>query len=457
MSHDMDSRLEPGAGGRWPGVSAMLVTDGDESRSLPEAPFRRVGLDVARADSLADAKRICSTLRPRLVFLPLNVDGRPAADILSKCLASQPAPVVVVIASHNEINAAAAAMRAGAFDCLFRPFSPGRLEKTIIAALKTLPEPVAPVGVASVSRNPAPTFDEDAEDAGPILAASQEIRALLDRARMLAASDAPVIITGEGGTGKSLFAQEIHASSPRARAPLALLNAPTLTPEMFELEVGRHAGEGTLVFEEICELDARIQCRLLALIDEQTNKNRRPRIIATTRHDPQIAIREGRLRAALYYRLNVATVALPPLRGRGEDIALIARTRLREHARAQGNAITGFSEGALELLTRHDWPGNVRELVNLIWSLALTEQGPLITPAALPDHIGKPAADGPGAAPAADDVGFLGLPLAEIERRVIEATIHAENGSVPRAARVLDVSPSTLYRKLENWAKRASD
>jgi two-component system, repressor protein LuxO len=451
LNHDIYPRRTQGEAPQAVGATVLLVSDGEEPRTLPDEPFRKAGLTTARAASLAEAKALCSSLRPCLVFLPLKVAGEPTAPILGHCLGRDGAPVVVVIASHDEINAAAEAMRAGAFDCLFLPFSPGRLTKTIDAALEAMPTPIPPRSAPAAPR----AAGDAASEPGPmrVLAASSDLRALLARARTLAASQAPVIVTGEVGTGKSLFAHEIRAASPRAHRPLVTLDAPTLTAEQLDAAGQIGAAEGTLVIEEICELDGALQSRLLALIDGRVGNPGAPRIVATTRHDPRLAIDDGRLNAALYYRLNVATLALPPLRGRSEDIGLIARTRLADFARAEGREITGFSDAAMELLAAHDWPGNTRELVNLVWSLVLTQDGPEVSPDALPFEIVDPAPARETAAPASDGTSLVGLSLAEIERRVIEATIAAEGGSVPRAARVLDVSPSTLYRKREAWTK----
>lgn len=447
VSQDIGHRQAPVGPGQWPGVSVMVVSDVRTARALPEDPFRRAGLAVRRCTRLDEAEALCAELRPRLAFLPLTVDGEPASRLLHQCLALAPAPVVVVIASHDEINAAAEAMRAGAFDCLFLPFSPGRLEKTIASAIKAMPglNPTEPVPVATANAAP-PNRAENA-----VLAASQDLRAVLARARTVAASQAPVIVTGEVGTGKSLFAREIHAASPRARIPPVTLDAPTLTADQLDAATRGKAVNGTLVIEEICDLPTKLQSRLLALIDEHIGQPDAPRIIATTRHDPLRAIRDGHLRPELYYRLIVAALTLPPLRGRGDDITLIARTRLAEFARAEGRAISGFADAALELFKSYDWPGNARELVNLVWSLVLTQHGPLITPDILPAMIADPARHTPAMGQGAEQAGLVGLSLAEIERRVIEATIRAEGGSVPRAARVLDVSPSTIYRKREAW------
>ena len=148
----------------------------------------------------------------------------------------------------------------------------------------------------------------------------------------------------------------------------------------------------------------------------------------------------------MYY---AAELYLPALAGRGDDIALIARTKLGDFARAEGRRITGFSEAALDILMANDWPGNVRELLNMLWLLVLTQDGPVVTPASLPDDItSRPVEDAPPPAPDLGGTSLVGKTLAEIERLVIEATIRAEGGSLPRASRVLGVSRSTVQ---EDW------
>ena len=431
----------------------MIVTDGDGGRMLPDEPFLKAGLRIERAAGMAEATVKCGQLNPPFIFLPLTLAGVSSVDLLTHSLDRHPAPVVVVIATHDEINTAAEAMRLGAFDCLFRPFSPGRLSKTIAAALEAGPGAHPQRAPGTTPRGHGSVLAAVPVNAPPleqVIAASPEMRSLVTRAGTLALSDAPVFITGAVGTGKSLFAEGIHAASRHAQQALVTIEGPAIEPGRLSDTQERYENAGTLVIDEICELDLQAQAQLLTMLDAWAARNRGPRLIATTRHDPRAAIRTGRLRPELFYRLHVAPLALPALAGRGSDIALIARTKLGEYARSEGRRITGFSKAALDILVSNDWPGNVRELLNLLWLLALTQDGPVITPAALPDDLDAEPADDLHA-PAIEGSSLVGKTMAEIERLVIEATIRAEGGSLPRAARVLDVSPSTLYRKREAW------
>lgn len=461
MSRDLPIGYEQAGPDTVSGPPVLLVCDGDPKHELPDEPFLTAGFRIERATGLPEALNKCAALRPPFIFMPLTIGGFDTSDILKSCLSKHDSPIIVVIASHDEINIAAEAMRAGAFDCLFRPFSPGRLSKTIAAAVEAAPalaprpagaEPVSNPGPAAIVTAPhidkTPTLER-------AIVASDDMRDLVARAKKIARAGAPVFITGEVGTGKSLFAEGIHTASPRAQERFETLDGPTQSTGHLDEKASRldrGGGGGTLVIDEICELETGAQARLLVLMEKWADRRTGPRLIATTRHDPHEAIRDGHLRPALYYRLNVSSLDIPPLRERPEDIELVARTKLIDYARAEGRRITGFSEEALDILLTHEWPGNVRELLNVLWALVFEQTGPTITPAMLPRIITRPR-NVNGTPVHIDGERLVGRPLAEIERLVIEATIRSEGGSLPRAANVLGVSPSTLYRKREAWMK----
>jgi DNA-binding NtrC family response regulator len=453
-------------------ISALLVSSADDPHWLPEGPFIEAGIGILRATGGDAALQVNARSRPDLVFLPVAVDGQSAKPLLDTMLAVRPQPVAVVIATNDQINAAAEAMRAGAFDCLFRPFSTHRLAKTLEAAVATLPAgrgpDAAPESVAITAGAPyrarASVRRAQEGESDSVIAVSPEMRAVLDHVDVVARSEAPVFLMGELGTGKDLVAHRLHGQSRRADGPFVTVDCATLKPRRIEDVLtgpdgvlARAAG-GTLYFDELCELDPQVQPFVLQMIEASAPSARPgtagPRFIAATGQDPHMAIRYGRLRSDLFYRLHVAPVLLPPLRLRRADIAPIARTKLAEFARAEARTFTGFSEDALALLERYAWPGNVRELLNVVWSVVVMHEGPQVTADQLPPEITRPA-------PRAAAIGqqgvedLVGRTLEEIEQAVIEATIHAEGGSVPRAARVLDVSPSTLYRKREAWAKKS--
>jgi len=480
------------SGGRpHAGVVALVASGPNDAWLLPDGPFVNAGCQVQRASSLEEVEAFCERHMPALVVLPLALGSVPTMTGLRRCLAAKPAPAVLVIAANDQINAAAEAMREGAFDCLFKPFSVSRLSKTIEAALSALPDSmtrpasagVAPIPTAFGGRTSfepdqrGATTLEDGVGAAEMIGVSSAMRLLAEQIAALAPSPAPVFVTGEVGVGKSLVARMLHDRSDRRDGPFVTVDCAALCLERAEQDLFGPGGAasdargGTLFLDEICELDPVLQPRLLrqigALTDGTPGNGPELRIISTTRHAPHQAIRDGRLRADLFYRLHVGAIDLPPLRNRPDDITAIARSKLLEYGEAEGRNFTGFTDGALAQLAAYDWPGNVRELLNTIWSLVLMNPGPLVTPDLLPAHVAAPHDDRPApsarvdgaavaAAPAQID-HLLGKTLAESEREVIEATIRAEGGSVPRAARVLDVSPSTLYRKREAWLRDGED
>ena len=471
---------------------------------LPEEPFLAAGFSLVRAEGFDEAAKSCSAAAPDLVFMPLTLGGELTSDQLRKCLEHQPAPVVVVIASNDQINTAADAMRIGAYDCLFKPFSQSRLARTIGEAVKQVTKtppppkpatrasrpmvrrvratPVARVREAEVpSREPVGIDSLNLARRG-FVASSPPMQEVLAKTAAVATSDAPVFLSGEVGTGKTALARIVHELSPRAAQPLVTLTCATLNARDFEDRMSGpkgalvRAASGTLYLDEIAELPLDVQPKVLRLIEraETGVSDLGVRVIASTGQDPQVALQRGLIRPDLFYRLHVAPIHLPPLRARGDDPELIARVRLAEFSEAEGRGFVGFSDSALAMISGYHWPGNLRELINVIWTVVLMNQGPLVTPDLFPAEVraglrtSAMVADSVPLAPVvrqpakpdtdtAEPDGLVGKTLAQIERTMIEATIRAEGGSVPRAARVLDVSPSTLYRKREAWSKAAKD
>lgn len=448
------------------GIPTLIVSGSVDPNPLPETPFHETGLWPARVRGLEHAIIRFDAEHPLIVVMPLAVDGMPSAPFLQRILARRPAPVVVVIASNDQINAAAEAMRLGAQDCLFRPFSPARLSKALENAVRALPASAQPAGFPV--QNPAPRAlarpaslpDARGEPSG-LLTASANMLALLDQVDALARSDAPVFISGEVGSGKSLVARRLHHSAARARFHFATVECGLLTPtnadERLNEDFERARG-GTLFLNEVSRLSPEVQAIVLnriAAATENGGATQAPRIVSATSRDALAPPDGVALRPDLFYRLHVVPLDIPPLRDRPTDIDLIARAKLAEFARAGQSAVTSVSPAAMACLEAHDWPGNVRELVNVIWSAVAMNNGPEL----LPEHLPPEIARAPRRATLAPmGLGSLiGQPLAEIERAVIEATIQSEGGSIPMAARVLDVAPSTLYRKRESWAKRSTD
>ncbi len=320
------------------------------------------------------------------------------------------------------------------------------------------------------------------EPVGPpgdlFLGSSEAMQRIYAKIRSVARSMATVFITGESGTGKELCAQAIHDGSARASGPFIALNCGAIPPDLLESEVFGHmkgsftgaisdkpgaaaaADGGTLFLDEICEMDVGLQTKLLRFLQTsmvQPVGATRPRkvnvrIICATNRDPLESVRSGRFREDLYYRLYVVPIHMPPLRDRGEDVIEIAEAALARFAAEEHRDFVGLSPEVRALFRRLRWPGNVRQLLNVIRNVVVLNEGGLVTPAMLPPGLSDETAGSPEAeVPAAVLEDLVGLSLAEAERRVVEATLARCGGSVPKAARLLEIAPSTLYRKIEGW------
>jgi DNA-binding NtrC family response regulator len=314
------------------------------------------------------------------------------------------------------------------------------------------------------------------------LGSSEAMQEVYRKIVAVARSMATVFVTGESGTGKELCAQAIHDGSARASGPFIALNCGAIPVDLLESEVFGHmkgsftgaisdkagaaaaADGGTLFLDEICEMDVGLQTKLLRFLQTsmvQPVGATRPRkvnvrIICATNRDPLEAVRAGRFREDLYYRLYVVPIHMPPLRERGEDVIEIAEAALARFAQEESRRFEGLSAEVRALFRALPWPGNVRQLLNVIRNIVVLHEGGPVTLEMLPEGLAAEVDGGAAAVrtvveagPRADDL--VGLPLAEIERRVVVATLARCGGSVPKAARLLEIAPSTLYRKIEGW------
>jgi DNA-binding NtrC family response regulator len=398
---------------------------------------------------------------------------------------------VVVVTSSGSIKTAVEAMQAGAYDFIVKPVAEERLVTTTRNALEreTLTEVVEEV------RKPTNTKAHHG-----FIGSSLPMTAVYKMIESVARSNAAVFVTGESGTGKEVCAEAIHKLSPRAKRPFVPLNCAAIPKDLIESEIFGHikgaftgatsdrdgaaarADGGTLFLDEICELELNLQAKLLRFLQSGTVqkvgsdslKKVDVRIVCATNRDPLEEVEAGRFREDLYYRLHVLPIGLPPLRARGADVLELAKHFLSQFAREENKVFDGFSVEAEEALLAHSWPGNVREMQNTIRNLVVLNEGPIVElgmlstlqtrapqpvrtasaiPMISPELQSRPAAVTGGAAGSWPAVTVaLGQSYDALERQLIEATIDACGGSLPKTARVLQVSPSTLYRKKEIWA-----
>ncbi len=454
----------------------LLIEDTPSLRMVYESILRHAGHEIHGAGTAAEGQAAFRRLRPSVVLLDLMLPDRDGLDLMTDMLERRPEVNVIVITANGSINKAVEAMRRGAHEFLVKPVDETRLLGAVQNALNSAG------GTAQVQ--PAPELSDFIGQSDAMLQVYRKIASV-------ARSMATVFITGESGTGKELCAEAVHNSSNRAGGPFIALNCGAIPDDLLESEVFGHlkgaftgaiadkpgaaaaADGGTLFLDEVCELDLNLQTKLLRFLQTSmiqpvganTPRKVNVRIICATNRDPLEEVRQGRFREDLFYRLHVVPIHMPPLHERAGDIIAIAEAALERFAAEEGRHFTTIAPDVADLFLRLPWPGNVRQLLNVIRHAVVLHDGPVLSRDMLPGDLQYAAA--PLArqqhqpAPAAPDGpegaldGLIGLTLAEIERAVIEETIARHGGSVPRAARVLDVSPSTLYRKREAWSRAA--
>ncbi len=312
-----------------------------------------------------------------------------------------------------------------------------------------------------------------------LLGESQAMKKVFDLIQRVANTDTSVLITGESGTGKELVARALHAGSARREAPFIPINCAAVPANLLESELFGHAkgaftdaktdrqglflraDGGTVLLDEIGEMPAEMQPKLLRVIQE---RKLRPvgadremefdtRIISSTNRDLETEVEEGRFREDLYYRLNVVQIHAPPLRARGNDILLLAQHFLERVAERMDKPVRGVTSEAARKLLEYDWPGNVRQLENVIERAVTLTQFDKLTVEDLPDKI--TAYEAPPQRLGSADPEHM-LSLAELERRYVEQVLAATDGNKTQAAKVLGLDRRTLYRKLERWEKEQS-
>ena len=461
-------------------------------RSVLESAGHRVVVSGDAATGLAAFR----AHHPEVVLLDLMLPDRDGLALMRDMMAERPTTRVVVITSNGSINKAVEAMRAGAHDFLVKPFDEGRFLSAVDIALRIGQPGAAPAGrvpepprMGAVPPAPASSRLAAASAARPVptgdfLGSSPAMQQVHDKIRSVARSMATVFITGESGTGKELCAQAVHDQSPRARGPFIALNCGAIPSDLLESEVFGHvrgsftgavsdkpgaaaaADGGTLFLDEVCEMDLALQPKLLRFLQTSAvtpvgaTKPRKVdvRIVCATNRDPLEAVRRGAFREDLYYRLFVVPIHMPPLRDRGEDVIEIAEAALARFSAEEGRAFRGLDAEVRRLFLSLPWPGNVRQVLNVMRNVVVLNDGATVTSSMLPGELARqtgavplPLADATVPVVALAD-RLAGMTLAQIEQLVIEAAIERNGGSVPRAARELDVAPSTLYRKREGWA-----
>jgi two-component system response regulator HydG len=445
-----------------PEPATLLVADDDPGlRESLERTLTRAGYRVVLA---SDGRAGLEQLRGGgvdLVLTDLKMPGLTGSELLRAAKAIAPDVDVILLTAFGTVEHAVAAMKDGAYDFITKPFRGEQLLKLVAKALERR-------SLILQNRSLQQQLD-DLRRKGQAIGGSPAFRRTMTLVTQVADSAATVLIQGESGTGKELIATAIHERSQRRNGPFVAVNCAALAETLLESELfgyergaftgaaGRKEGRfevadgGTLFLDEVADLSPVTQPKVLRILQQGeferlgSTKTIRVdvRIVAATNQDLAQMVKEKRFREDLYYRLNVITINVPPLRERRDDIRVLAHHFLRLYAAKNVRKLEGFTEGAMRQLEAYPWPGNVRELENVI------ERGVVLAPGGLLD-VGDLPAEIAGATPLPEGVLTvrIGTPLAEVERRLLEETLRSTKGNRTLTAKLLGIDPKTVYRKL---------
>jgi len=452
-------------------MSDILLVEDSEAMAVAYMGYlRKGGFDARHVMTGVAALQAIEERMPRAVVLDVQLPDGSGIDFLQKIQSRAPNVVVIMITAHGNVEIAVEAMRHGAHDFIMKPFTADRLNLTLKNALEK----------KSLENELAERMAEEGDGFGPFVGRSAPMQAVYRTLRHVASSKVPVFITGESGTGKELAAEALHQLSPRRSAPFKAINCGAIPENLIEAELFGHtkgaftgavsdrmgavqdANGGTLFLDEICEMPLELQVKLLRVLQTSvvqpvgSNKEIKVdvRVLAATNRDPLAEVKAGRFREDLYYRLFVVPLELPPLRARGEDIMLLATFFLQRGGKEEGKTFAGFAADATNLLQNHSWPGNVRQLENAIRYVAATKQGGIVQKSDLPPHILDESSTVVKLEAFKQDNSIV--PLAQMEQQAIRAALQAAGDDVTRAAAMLQINPSTIYRKLQAWEKEAN-
>jgi len=441
----------------------LVVDDEVNARTALSELLRDEGYEVEMAADAFKALGKYEAFAPHVVVTDLKMPGMDGIDLVKKLRAEEDPPAVVVMTAFGAVQTAVDAMRAGAADYLTKPLN---FDELLVVLEKVLDNEYLRRETkqlrARVRDRVAP--NNIIGDAPPM----QQVFEIIDQ---VAPSRATVLINGESGTGKELVANAIHQRSPRASGPFIKLHCAALAESLLESELFGHergaftgalarkdgrfslADGGTLFLDEIGEISPAIQVKLLRFLQEhefervggtQTIRVDVRVIAATNRNLPE-EVAKGRFREDLFYRLNVVSLEMPPLRDRRADIPALAKFFLDKYARANSKTIEALSRETLELLVGYDWPGNVRELENAIERAVVLTAGSQVEPRVLPTTVRPTMAAVPGMPT------IPGATMAELERYAIIETLKGCGGSTSKAAEMLGISTRTIQYRLHEY------
>ena len=440
----------------------LVVDDKQLMRESMELTLRRDGHEVETAECGQAAVAALSRSRFEVVITDLKMARMDGVALLERIKEKWSDTAVVLITAFGTVDVAVRAMKAGAFDFLQKPFKAEHLTAVVERALEHR---------RLRNENEALRTQVRGDGLTELVGTSQAIASVRAQVAQVAPSNATVLIQGESGVGKEVVARQIHARSARADRPMLCLNCAALSAGLLESELFGHecgaftganrlrkgrfelADGGTLLLDEISEIEPKLQAKLLRVLEEQQFERVGSsdtlsvdvRVLATTNQNLAEAVGEGRFREDLFYRLNVVPIRIPPLRERREDVPLLATHFGSAWPVGESGATLSFSDDCLELLKRYDWPGNVRELEHLVERAGVLGLGPQATAAEIePWLTGQSRSSGPQFA--------AGTSLEIVEREMIRATLEKMGGHRVRTAAALGISVRTLGMKVKAYS-----
>jgi len=440
---------------------AVLVADDDAvARDLLVEVLEREGYRVRAAGGGAEAIALAERELFDVALVDLRMPDADGLAVLERLVAREPAPAVLILTAFAAMDTAIEAIRRGAYDYLSKPF---RLEE-IKRAVRRMLE-----GQRLARDNQRYRCElRERNDADRLVGHSPEIVAIYKLIARVAALDTTVLIQGETGTGKELVARAIHYTGPRADRPFVVIDCAAIPEPLFESELFGHergaftgavttrrglletAQGGTCFLDEVSELSGALQAKLLRVLQDRVLRRvggNEPipvdvRLVAATNRDLRKRVEDGLFREDLYYRLNGVTIAVPALRERGDDVAVLAEHFARKYATAAGKSVEGFAPDTLEALRTYAWPGNVRELEHAIERAVALARSPLLLPEDLPVDVRAQAARVP-------ELPAKRMTLEELKHWYVALVLDEAGGNKVRAAELLGIDRRTLYRILE--------
>jgi DNA-binding NtrC family response regulator len=447
-------------------ANVLVVDDDSDTRDALDVILHREGYTVHTAASGEEALECLQNQQVDVLLCDVKMPNMDGLAVLRQVKAAETSLVVVMMSGHHDVAAAVDAMKQGAFDYLLKPLSKDDVLRTMQKALSVRALLVENL----VLRHQVRDHMARAE----VIGSSPAWRRVCELVQQVAPSQATVLLTGESGTGKELVSGLLHRLSPRAERPFIVLNAAALPAtlleaELFGYEKGAFTGAiqrklghfelangGTLFLDEIGDMPPEVQVKLLRVLQDGTLQRLGGtrtlqvdvRVVAATNKNLMEEVAAQRFRHDLYYRLNVISIRLPPLRERRQDISLLAAHFLRKYAHENAKPVTGIQQEALQRLQAYAWPGNVRELENIMERAVVLTQGSIVTLAdlsldeqqmptliAMEDHFMLP----------------VNATMAQVERETIAHALRHNDGNRQAAARQLAIGVSTLYRKLKEY------